>query len=418
MGMTMAEKILARTSGRTEVKAGQYITAKIDWFQVLDHADDLYRAFREIGIKEVWDPARMAIDSSHTSPAYSIKAAEREVMHRKFVKEFGILHWDEVGRGGVCHQTFPEKGLALPGTLIVGMDSHTTSYGAFNAASTAIQSAEACYVAAKGELWFRVPETIRFVIEGDLPERVMSKDVILRIAGDYGTDMAIYKSVEFVGSTVEKMSLASRWTMANMGVEIGAKFAMFEADQKLFDFLKGRTSEAFVPVKSDGDATFEQTYRIDVSKLDPLVACPHEVGNVKSVSEVAGITIDQAFIGSCTGGRFEDLSVAAEIVKGKRVHPRVRMIVVPASIEVYKMALETGVLSTLMDAGAVFCNPSCGPCSGNHMGLLAAGERCMSAANRNWKGRMGSPEAEIYLASPATIAASAIAGAIADPRGM
>jgi homoaconitase/3-isopropylmalate dehydratase large subunit len=244
----------------------------------------------------------------------------------------------------------------------------------------------------------------------------MGKDVILKIAGEYGTEFAVYKSVEFVGPAVEKMSLSDRWAIANMGVEIGAKFAIFEADQKVLDFLKGRTSEPFTPVTSDPDAAFEAVYYMDVSDLAPQVACPHDVGNVKPVTEVGEVAINQAFIGSCTGGRLDDLAVAAEILKGRKVHPRVRLIVIPASMEVYKDALQAGILEAFIDAEAVVCGPTCGPCSGQHLGILAAGERCISASNRNFKGRMGSPDSELYLASPATVATSAVKGVITDPR--
>lgn len=416
MGMTMAEKILARASGTSEVKAGEYVTAKVDKVMAHDLLANLYTAFKDIGIDKVWDPDKLILICDHIVPARDIASAEGNVRLRKFVKEYGITHWYDVGRGGVCHQAFPEKGHALPGTLVVGLDSHTTSYGAFNVAATAIQAPEAYYVIAKGECWFRVPETIRFEILGQLPERVIGKDVILKIAGDHGTDFALYRSVEFVGPAVEKMSLAGRWTMANMGVEVGAKFAIFEADEKTLDFLKGRTQEPFTPVVSDADAIFEQRLQLDVSDLEPQVACPDDVGNVERISEIGRIPIDQAFVGSCTGGRLEDLEVAAAILQGKTVHPDVRMIVIPASMEVYKEALEAGLLATFVDAGAFICGPTCGPCMGGHAGILAAGERCVSATNRNFKGRMGSPESEVYLASAATVAASAVAGFIADPR--
>lgn len=302
MGMTIAEKILARASGEAVVKAGQYVTAKIDKFMAGDDATRLYRGFKEIGIGKVWDPNRIVVLCDHLVPARDIESAEDYMAKRQFVEEFGIVHWYEVGRSGICHQLFPEKGHALPGALIVGMDSHTTSYGAFNAAATAIQIPEAYYVAVKGEVWFRVPETIKFDIWGELPSRVMGKDVVLKIAGDYGTDIALYKSVEFVGPAVEKMSLAGRWAIANMGVEIGAKFAIFETDEKTLDFLKGRTEESFTPVKSDCDAIFERTFHLDVTNLAPQVACPHDVGNVRPVSEVGRLPINQAFIGSCNGG--------------------------------------------------------------------------------------------------------------------
>ena len=416
MGMTIAEKILAKNSGLTEVKPGQYVTAKIDRVMAGDAMAELYSAFKEIGIDKVWDTSRVIALTDHRIPAPNIEAAEADVLKRKFVQDFGLTYWYDVGRGGICHQIMPENGHTLPGTLMVGMDSHTTSYGAFNVAATAIQVPEAYWVVAKGEVWFRVPETLRFEISGELPPRVMGKDIILKIAGDYGTDVALYKSVEFVGPAVEKMSLSNRWAIANMGVEIGAKFAIFEADQKTLDFLQGRAREPFTPVKSDPDASFEQIYRLDASDLPPQVACPHDVSNVRPVSEVGRVPIDQGFIGSCTGGRLEDLTVAAEILSGKKVHPRVRLIVIPGSMEVYKDALRAGVLQTLVEADAIICGPTCGPCKGSHLGLLAAGEKCVSASNRNFKGRMGSTEAEVYLASPATVAASVVAGFITDPR--
>jgi 3-isopropylmalate/(R)-2-methylmalate dehydratase large subunit len=416
MGMTIAEKILASKSGRSEVKPGQYVTAKIDKIMAGDFMTEMFDAFEEIGIDKVWDPSRVIALTDHSVPSRSVESAQADVQKRKFVEHYGLTHWYDVGRGGICHQIMPENGHALPGTLVVGMDSHTTSYGAFNVAATAIQVPEAYYVVAKGETWFRVPETIKFEVFGRLPSRVMGKDVMLKIAGDNGTDCALYRSVEFVGPAVDQMALSDRWAIANMGVEIGAKFAIFEADEKTLDFLKGRSEESFTPVKSDLDACFEQTYRLDIITLPPQVACPHDVANVRPVTDVGRVDIDQGFVGSCTGGRLEDLAVAAEILKGRKVHPKVRLIVIPASMEVYKNALKAGILETLVDAEAIICGPTCGPCGGIHLGLLAAGERCISASNRNFKGRMGSPEAEIYLASPATVAASALAGHIIDPR--
>ena len=417
MGMTIAEKILAKKSEAREIKPGQYVTAKIDVFFACESAAKIYKALKEIGIDKVWDPERVIAGVDHILPAASIEDAELDVLKRNLAREYQLKHWYDIGRGGVCHQVFPEKGHVLPGTLIVGADSHTTSYGAFNAAATGTNSPEAYWVAAKGELWFRVPETYQFRLEGELPRRVVGKDVILKIAGQYGTDFAMYKSVEFVGSAVERMSLSDRWTIANMGVEVGAKFALFEADAKTLEFLKGRTQASFAPVRSDPDAHYERVFQMEVGELVPQVACPHDVGNVKPVTEVAGVAIDQGFIGSCTGGRLEDLTVAAEILKGKKIHPRVRLIVIPASMEVYREAIDRGVLKTLVEAEAIVSGPTCGPCSGHHMGILASGERCITASNRNFRGRMGSPESELYLASPATVAASALAGEIADPRG-
>jgi 3-isopropylmalate/(R)-2-methylmalate dehydratase large subunit len=418
MGMTIAEKIMAKKAGLNSVQPGQYITAKIDILMGHANTAQMYQDLVDIGISKVWNPSKIVAILDNPVPASEHNYAKQHSLSRKFVEEFGITHWYDVGRGGICHQVLPEKGHVLPGTLILGCDSHTTSYGAFNSAATGTQVPEAYWIAAKGELWFRVPETIKFELTGQLPNRVMGKDVILKIAGDYGTDFAAYKSIEFVGTAVEKMSLSDRWAIANMGVEIGAKFALFEADQKVLDFLKNRTTEPFTPVTSDLDAHFERTYQLDVSNLSPQVACPHDVGNVKPASQIKDVEIHQAFIGSCTGGRLEDLAVAAEIMKNKKVHPKVRLIVIPASMEVYKDALKAGILETFIDADALVCGPTCGPCAGRHLGILAAGERCISASNRNFKGRMGSPDSDLYLASPATVAASALNGFITDPREM
>ncbi|MBI2848484.1 MAG: 3-isopropylmalate dehydratase large subunit [Chloroflexi bacterium] len=416
MGMTMAEKILARNSGQAGVRPGQYVTAKIDRIVLCDTIREAYDEYRETGVARVWDPERVILVNDHRIPAPNIESAEDDVLKRKFAREFGLTYMYDVGRGGICHQVVPEKGHALPGTLVVGMDSHTTSYGALNVAATPINIPELYWVLAKGEIWFRVPETIKFELAGELPFRVMGKDVILKIAGDYGTDLALYKAAEFHGPAVAQMGLSDRLAIANMGVEIGAKFAMFEADQKTLDFLTGRSREPFNPVSSDPDAVYETVYHLDVNGLMPQVACPHDVANVKPASEVGKVAVDQAFLGSCTGGRLEDLAMAAEIISGRKINPRVRLVVIPASMEVYRDALRAGILETLVESEAIICGPTCGPCPGAHLGLLGAGESCISAASRNFKGRMGSTEAEIYLASPATVAASALTGYITDPR--
>lgn len=418
MGMTIAEKILATHAGLKSVQAGEYVTAKIDKLMAGHggYGDTLAKGFKEAGITKVWDPHRIVFIMDHDVPAMDLKVAEEGVVARKFVKDFGITEFYDVGKGGVCHQLMPEKGHALPGTLVAGMDSHTTSYGAFNCAATAIQYPEACYLAAKGEIWFRVPETIRYEITGKLSPMIFGKDVILKIASDQGTDFAIYKSIEFVGEAIEQMSLADRWTMANMGVEVGAKFALFEADQKTLDFLNGRAKESFTPVKSDADSVFEQTIRLDVSDLEPQVAFPHEISNVRPVSSAGRVPVNQAFLGSCTGGRMEDLEAAASVMGKRKVHPDVRMIVIPASAEIFNNTLKNGLLQRFSEAGAFVAGPSCGPCGGGSMGVLGAGERCISTTNRNFKGRMGSIESEVYLASAATVAAAAVTGFITDPR--
>lgn len=418
MGITMAEKILASHSGRQEVKPGEYVWAKIDETNI-----PIIGAFRatnleyleKLGIEKLFDADSIFVTNDHDVPPANIGKAESVAEARRFVQKYGISHWYECGRQGVMHQLYPEHGFVRPGELIAAADSHMTSYGAFNAASCPIFE-ELIYVLAKGELWFKVPESIKFLLTGKLPEMCVGKDVILQIAGTYGTDLANYCSVEFMGPTAAEMSLASRWTMANMGIEIGAKFAIFEADQKTFDFLKGRTDKPYTPVSPDPDADYARVYTLDVTDLEPMVACPHDPGNSHPISEVEGIKINQGFIGSCTNGRQEDLEMAANILKGRKVHPDVRLIISPASMEVWKDALKAGWLETFVDAEACVTHPTCGPCMGSHLGILAAGERCISSTNRNFKGRMGSPESEVYLANAATVAASCLVGQITDPR--
>jgi len=419
MGMTLAEKVLAKASSRKEVKPGEYVTAKVDQVMSQEAFAEVYQILKEEGIDRVWDRRKVAIMLDHKAPPPTVPDAEAHKLIREGVKKLGIEGWYDM-RAGICHQIMGEKGHIIPGELVLGTDSHSTTYGAFGAAGTGIGVSEMAYVLATGELWMTVPSTIKMVIEGDLPKGVTSKDILLFIAGKYTTQVAQYKAVEFKGPAAERMSIASRMTMANMGVEIGAKFAFFEADQKTLDYLlpyvKVEAQNRVGIFQSDPDAHYDQVYEIDVSRLEPQVAFPHDVGNVKPISEVGEIRINQAFLGSCTNGRLEDLEIAAGLLKGKKVHSEVRLIIFPASWEIYLKALRGGILETLIEAGAVVCNPGCGPCLGGHMGLLAAGERCIASSNRNFKGRMGSTEAEVYLGSPATVVASAIAGRIVDPR--
>jgi 3-isopropylmalate/(R)-2-methylmalate dehydratase large subunit len=367
------------------------------------------------GISEIWNPSKVVVLFDHYVPAPTERLATAHMMARNVIKSAGIKHYYGE-REGICHQVMIEKGHALPGTLVVGTDSHTCSYGALGAAGTGIGITEMAYVLARGELWFKVPETVRFVLTGSLPEFVTSKDTMLCIAGRYGAEVAQYKSVEFVGEVADALSVEQRITMSNMGVEIGAKFGFFNVDEITLAYLEGRIEGEAAPLSADTDAVFLATHEVDVSELEPQVACPHSVDNVKPVGEVVGTPINQAVLGSCTNGRAEDLQIAAEILKGHSVDPYTRLYVYPASREVYQQALESGAIKSLSEAGAIICNPSCGPCFGGYAGLLAPGEKCISSTNRNFKGRMGSPDAEVYLASPATVAASAIKGAIADPR--
>jgi 3-isopropylmalate/(R)-2-methylmalate dehydratase large subunit len=415
MGMTLAEKILARASGRSTVKAGDYVVASIDLAMIHEGMRGVYPILKEAGVKKLWDPERVVSIIDHWVPAPTVEAAVHHQTVRKAVEEYGIRHaFGE--KAGICHQVLPEKGHVVPGELIVGTDSHTVTYGALGAAATGIGYSEMAYVLATGKLWFRVPETLRLQMDGEPPKGVMSKDLLLHIAGQYSAEVAQYKAIEFTGSTSRYMSLSSRMTMSNMSVELGAKFGFFEPDEKVIEFLKERAKKPYSPAKPDSDAVYESVFRVEASRLEPQVALPHNIDNVKPVSRVGRMSVHQAFIGSCTNGRIEDLQIAANILKGKKVHPQVRLIVVPASWEVYREALRAGILETLVDAGALICNSTCGPCFGGHMGLLAPGERCIASINRNFQGRMGSAESEVYLGSPATVAASAVEGVIADPR--
>ncbi|MCD6469106.1 MAG: 3-isopropylmalate dehydratase large subunit [Thermoplasmata archaeon] len=415
MGETIAEKILARAAGKKKVDAGDIVDASVDLAMSHDNAALVSKVFKEIGVSRVWDPSRIVIVLDHRVPANTIKAAEAHKSIREFVGEQGIKHFYDVGVG-ICHQVLPEKGFVRPGMLVVGTDSHTTTYGAFGVFSTGIGATEMAGVWATGKLWLKVPETFRMIVNGKLPYMVAAKDVILHIIGEIGADGANYKAIEFYGETIDDFSVASRMTVSNQAMEAGAKAAIVPPDEKTIGYVKERTSKEVKSVFADEDAEYEKTFEFDVSDLEPQIACPHTVDNVKPVGEVEGLHIDQAVLGSCTNGRVEDLAVAAGILKGKKVAEHVRMIVVPASREVYMDAVKKGYIQVFLEAGATIVNPGCGPCLGAHQGVLAAGERAITSTNRNFKGRMGSTEAEVYLASPATVAVSALKGEIADPR--
>lgn len=414
--MNITEKILAKASGKIQVQPGDIVDTNVDMVMVHDLTGPLaVEAFRRIGVSHVWDNSKIIIILDHQVPAESVKAAELHKMLRAFAKEQGIRFYD-VGRGGICHQVMPEKGHVLPGTVIVGADSHTCTYGAFGALATGIGSTEAAAVFATGKIWLKVPETIRVNVEGEFKPYVTPKDLILSIIGKVGAEGATYKATEFTGSTIRRMSAAGRMTLCNMTVEMGAKNGIVEPDETTRKFLEGRTNKPYEAFKSDADANYERMVELDVSGLEPVLACPSTVDNVKPVSEVGDVWIEQAFIGSCTNGRIEDLRLAAKVMKGKSVKDGVRALVIPASQEVYRQAVDEGLVEIFTDAGALVCGSSCGPCLGGHIGLLAAGETCVSTSNRNFIGRMGSTQASVYLASPATVAASALTGRITDPR--
>jgi homoaconitate hydratase family protein len=419
--MNITEKILANASGKNTVHPGEIVDANVDVLMIHDLTGPLaIEAFRKIGVDKVWDNKKVVVILDHQIPAESVKMAELHKMLRKFAKEQSIRIYD-VGEGGICHQVMPEKGYVTPGSLIVGADSHTCTYGAFGAFATGIGSTEAAAVCATGKIWLKVPEAIKVIVKGKFQKYVTPKDLILSIIGEVGVDGAIYKSVEFAGSAMKAMSIAGRMTVCNMAVEMGAKNGIVEPDETTSKFLEGRisnTKESFKCLKSDADAVYEKTLSIDISDLEPQVACPSSVDNVKPISKVGNVEINQAFIGSCTNGRLEDLRLAAQIMKGKKVKSGVRALVIPASQEVYVQALKEGLLEVFTEAGALVCGATCGPCLGGHIGLLASGEVCVGTSNRNFIGRMGSPEASVYLASPAVVAASALTGKLTDPRAL
>jgi len=417
--MNITEKILAKASRKKRINTGDIVDAKVDMVMVHDLTGPLaIEAFKKIGVKKVWDNKKIVVILDHQVPADSVKVAELHKTMRKFAQEQQLRIYD-VGKGGICHQVMPEKGHVLPGTIILGADSHTCTYGAFGAFATGIGSTEAAAVFATGQIWLKVPEAIKINVEGKFQKYITPKDLILSIIGKLGADGAIYKSVEFTGPTIRAMSIAGRMTLCNMTVEMGGKNGVVEPDEITRNFLKERTITNLVPfesLKSDTDTSYEKTVNIDVTELTPQIAYPSSVDNVKPASEMPHVQIDQAFIGSCTNGRIEDLRLAAQIIKGKRVQDGVRTLVIPASQEVYMQALKEGLIEIFTEAGILVCGSTCGPCLGGHIGLLAPGETCLSTSNRNFIGRMGSKEAKVYLASPATVAASALTGRITNPR--
>ena len=415
MSKTFAEKILALKAGLDESVPGQIVTVQPDKLLTHDNTSAIAKTFRKIGVSQVANPDMNVIILDHVVPAANETYAQSHKETRDFVRQQGIAAFYDVGEG-ICHQVLPEQGHALPGLLIVGSDSHTPSHGALGAFAAGIGRTEAAAVMATGEIWLRVPESMRIVVEGRMPARVSAKDLVLHIIGDIGADGADYMSVEFAGPAIEAMSVASRQVLCNMAAEMGAKNGYVAPDETTRRWLAGRTDAAYQEILPDEGATYARVLHYNVNELVPQVARPHRVDNVVPVSDVAGLQIDQALIGTCTNGRLEDLEAAAEILRGNKIAPWVRLLVLPASREILLAAMEAGIVADLVKAGATLLNPGCGPCLGAHEGCMAPGERTISTANRNFKGRMGSREAEIYLASPATVAASALAGKIADPR--
>ncbi len=441
MGKTFAEKVLARASGQREVVAGQIVDASPDVILTHDNTAAISKIFRALGQERVKYPERHAITLDHAVPAPNTQHATNHADVRKFVAEQGIRNFFEVGRG-ICHQVLSEEAIALPGDLVIGADSHTPHFGWLGACGVGVGRSEMAAIWATGELWLRVPESVKITVDGELPLGVTAKDLALHIIGRFGADGGIYQSIEFDGSTIADLSLDSRGVLPNMMAEFGAKNAYIPPDERLFRWLAPRRlqrlmangewqiADGDVPsaigdlqsaiaaraVYPDPDAAYVALHHVDATTLEPLVACPHTVDNVKPLSQLRGTRVQQAFIGTCTNGRLEDLAAAAEIVRGKHVASGTRLLVIPASSQVMLEALQRGYLQVLVEAGAVLGTPGCGPCMGNHMGVPAPGEATISSANRNFRGRMGTRDSEIYLASPAVVAASAIAGYIADPR--
>lgn len=417
MGVTITEKILAVHSGRDIVKPGELINCEIDTVMCHDvTTTPAIDMLEKNDITKVFDPERVVIMPDHFIPNKDIKSAEMVARIRRWAQAQGITNFYDIGRHGVCHALLPEQGYVTPGKTIVCGDSHTCTHGALGAFSTGIGSTDLAATLATGKLWFKVPESMLFVISGQLPDGVYAKDIILKIIGLIGVDGALYRAMEFCGEVIDELSVEGRMTICNMAIEAGAKTGVINPDSKTLEYVSSRSAASFTVYRSDSDAVYSRTMEVDVSGLEPVVALPHLPGNVKFAREVNDIPIDQAYLGSCTNGRIEDLRVAAQILKNRTVAHGTRMIVVPATTEIWKQANREGLLDIFMSAGATVSTPTCGACLGGYMGILAAGERCISSTNRNFVGRMGSPQSEVYLASPATVAASAITGKITDPR--
>ncbi|MFO8033749.1 MAG: 3-isopropylmalate dehydratase large subunit [Candidatus Bipolaricaulota bacterium] len=414
MPLTFAEKVLADKAGLDQVAPGQIVDVEPDLGMSHDNTAAISKTFRGIGVERVLDPKRFVIILDHVVPAAQVEHAQNHRDAREFARKHGIRLFD-AGRG-VCHQVVVEEGLAKPGELVLGSDSHTTTYGGVGAFAAGVGRTEMAALWASGRLWLKVPASLQLVFEGELPPRVTAKDVALQVIGSLGADGALYMSVEFAGPGLEGMSVADRLVLANMAAEMGAKNGYVAPDETTLSYLTKRVQGQLYPVYPDTDASYEAQHRYDLTELSPQVACPSQVDNAVPVSEVAGKKVDQVLLGTCTNGRLEDLELAAEIMADRSLADGVRMLVLPASREVWVQAAERGLLAQFAEAGAMVLNPGCGPCLGAHQGVLAPGEVCLSTANRNFKGRMGSKEAEIYLASPATAAATAVTGVITDPR--
>lgn len=416
MGMTISQKILAVHAGRDHVEAGELVSCQLDVILGNDvTAPVAISEFDRLGYPQVIDRDKIVLVPDHFTPNKDIKSAEQAKILRDFARKHKLSNYFEIGQMGIEHCLLPEQGLVAPGDLIIGADSHTCTYGALGAFATGVGSTDMAAAMATGEAWFKVPEAIKFVYYGKLPEYVGGKDLILHTIGDIGVDGARYMSMEFTGEAIDSLSIDNRFTMANMAIEAGGKNGIIAPDDITRGYVQGRVKRPFNIYKSDEDARYSDVREYDVSRLEPVVAFPHLPENTRFVSEAADVKIDQVVIGSCTNGRIEDLKTAAAILKGKKVHPELRVIIFPGTQQIYLEALRLGYIETFIEAGAIVSTPTCGPCLGGHMGILAKGERALATTNRNFVGRMGHPESEVYLSSPAVAAASAVKGRITPP---
>jgi 3-isopropylmalate/(R)-2-methylmalate dehydratase large subunit len=417
MGMTITEKILAGHAGRERVAPGELINCRLDLVLANDITAPLaIQEFRKLGLSKVFDPGRVVLVMDHFTPNKDIKSAEQCLVVREFAREFGIVNYFDVGAMGIEHCLLPEQGLVLPGDCMIGADSHTCTYGALGAFATGVGSTDLAAGLALGECWFKVPESMKFVFHGALRPWVGGKDLILYTIGRIGVEGARYRTMEFAGEAIDALSVEGRLTMCNMAVEAGAKNGIVAPDDKTLDFVASRKRRAFQVYAGDPEASYVEVQEYEAGQIEPQVAFPHLPENSRPVSEAAGIAVDQVVIGSCTNGRLEDLRIAAGILKGRRASSKLRLIVIPGTQEIYLQAMREGLLEVFVEAGAAVSTPTCGPCLGGHMGILAHGERALSTTNRNFVGRMGSPESEVYLAGPAVAAASAITGYITHPE--
>ena len=417
LGMTITEKILAAHAEKNRVEPGELITVKVDMVLGNDiTAPVAIDQFRKTGARKVFDPNKIALVPDHFVPNKDIKSALQCAKLREFAREQGIAHYFEVGRMGIEHCLLPEQGLVRPGDVIIGADSHTCTYGALGAFATGVGSTDMAAAMTLGEIWLKVPESIKFVYYGKPRRWVYGKDLILYTIGQIGVDGAAYKAMEFCGEAIENLSMDSRFTMANMAVEAGAKNGIIAADEVTLEYVRERAKGMCRVFESDPDANYSAVYEYDVSKIEPQVAFPHLPDNVRPISEVGEVRIDQAVIGSCTNGRMEDLRAAAEVLRGRKVHPEVRLLVFPGTQEIYLQAIREGLVEIFIEAGAAISTPTCGPCLGGHMGVLAEGEKAIATTNRNFVGRMGHPKSEVYLSNAAVAAASAVKGRIASPE--